>query len=259
MTQNAQLYDASVPDWPGEIDFYRKLTAEAAQRGAVLEVACGTGRIAVRLAHDGVRVVGLDRSTDFIEGARAKSVGLSNVRWVEGDMRSFDLGESFALVIIPGHSFQFMLTPADQIACLQSIQRHLLPGGRLVVHLDHQDIDWLGELRTAKGGVFEPTKELVHPETKQVMRISEAWSYEPSTQTASVVTRREKFGADGQVVERAERGPTRLHCVFRFEMEHLLARVGFEFEAVYGDFFQGELQDESTEMIWMARTPSTSE
>ena len=47
----AQTYDAAVPDWPGEIDFYRQLSARASgadQR--VLEVACGTGRVAIRLA-----------------------------------------------------------------------------------------------------------------------------------------------------------------------------------------------------------------
>ena len=42
----------------------------------------------------------------------------------------------------------------------------------------------------------------------------------------------------GQVVsERIESAVKRLHCVFRFEMEHLLLRAGFEVEALYGDFF----------------------
>ena len=63
MTQNSELYDASVPDWPGELDFYCELAAEVAQeQSAILEVACGTGRIAARLAQTGVRVVGVDRS-----------------------------------------------------------------------------------------------------------------------------------------------------------------------------------------------------
>jgi hypothetical protein len=56
-------------------------------------------------------------------------------------------------------------------------------------------------------------------------------------------------------VNRIEREPIRLHCVFRFEMDHLLARVGFEVEAVYGDFFRHELQDDSSGMIWVARRP----
>jgi len=40
-------------------------------------------------------------------------------------------------------------------ACLKCIARHLIPGGLLVVHLDHQDMGWLGDLRRDKGGVFE--------------------------------------------------------------------------------------------------------
>lgn len=253
MTDYSQVYDASVPDWPGELAFYHKLAHEVARlHGAILEVACGTGRVAVRLAQTGVRVVGIDRSVDLLAGAIAKSAGLPNVRWEQGNMRTFALDERFALVIIPGHSFQFMLTPADQVACLQTIRRHLQPEGRLVVHLDHQKLEWLGNLRGAKGGQFEPTKELIHPQNSRKMRVSEAWSYEPATQTATVRTRREITDADGRFIERTERGPTALHCVFPFEMEHLLARVGFRDAVVYGNFSGSALRDDSTDMIWSA-------
>ncbi len=253
MSQYSQLYDASVPDWPGELDFYHNLAQEVAYgQGAILEVACGTGRITVRLAQTGIRVVGLDRSADLLAGAKAKSTDMPNVRWEEGDMRDFDLGETFALIIIPGHSFQFMLTPTDQVACLRTIHRHLQPNGRLVVHLDHQKVEWLGELRGQKGGQFEPTKELIHPHNGRKMQVSEAWTYDPVTQTASVRTMRDITEADGQWMERVERGPTALHCVFPFEMEHLLARVGFRDIVVYGDFFAGKLRADSTDMIWVA-------
>ena len=83
-----------------------------------------------------------------------------------------------------------------------------------------------------------------------------AWRYEPATQTASVVTAWEIIGKDGVVMERKESLMKRLHCVFRFEMEHLLARAGFEVEALYGDFSRQELQDTSSEMIWIARKDS---
>lgn len=251
----AQTYDASVPDWPGEIDFYRERAAEIKSRGgAVLEVACGTGRVAIRLAQDGVYVVGLDLSPAMLEVARQKSVGFRNLRWIQGDMRAFELGEAFELVIIPGHAFQNILTPEDQIACLECIKRHLNPKGTLVVHLDHQNVSWLGDLCKEKGEVFETAEQFLHPKTGRQIRTYRAWSYEPSTQTAIAQTVWEEIGADGQVVDRRETGPIRLHCVFRFEMEHLLARVGLAVEAVYGDFFRQELRDESSEMIWVARS-----
>lgn len=250
----AQTYDVSVPDWPGEIDFYREMAAEVKSNGgAVLEIACGTGRVAIRLAQDGVSVVGIDLSSAMLDIARQKSVGFQNVRWVQGDIRSFELGEAFGLVIIPGHAFQNILTPEGQIACLECIKRHINPGGALVVHLDHQDVSWLGDLCREKGGLFEMAEQFLHPKTGRQIRTSRAWSYEPSTQTAIVQTVWEEIEADGRVVDRWETGLIRLHCVFRFEMEHLLARAGFVVEVVYGNFFRQELRDESSEMIWVAR------
>jgi ubiquinone/menaquinone biosynthesis C-methylase UbiE len=255
----AQTYDDSVPGWPGEFDFYRSFATKVkSEGGTILEVACGTGRVAVRLAQDGVNVVGLDISRDMISVATQKSKGLENVRWVEGDMRSFRIEETFDLALIPGHAFQNLNTPQDQVACLECIKQHLNPGGILVVHLDHMNVEnvrWLGNLCGENRGVFEAAEQFQHPQTGHQTRASRAWTYEPSTQTAIVQTIWEELDAKGQILNRVERKPIRLHCVFRFEMEHLLERVGFKIEAVYGDFFQHELQDESPSMIWVAKLP----
>jgi SAM-dependent methyltransferase len=255
----AQTYDDSVPDWPGEIDFYRALAAKVKSfGGAVLEVACGTGRVAIRLAQDGVNVVGLDLSPEMIEVATRKSAGLGTVRWVEADMRSFQLQEVFNLALIPGHAFQNLNHSQDQAACLECIRHHLSPGGSLVVHLDHMNLEnmrWLGDLCGVKRGVFEAAEQFQHPQSGRQTRATRAWSYEPSTQTAIVRTTWEEVDTAGQILSRIEREPIQLHCVFRFEMEHLLARVGFVPEAVYGDFFRHELRDDSPGMIWVARSP----
>ena len=150
--QEVQFYDVSVADWPGEIDFYMGLAKDVKEKGgSILEIGCGTGRVALRLATEGISVTGMDLSPEMIAAARQKSQGVSNVRWVEGDMKDFDLRERFDLIIIPGHSFQFMLTPSDQIACLECIQRHLANDGKLVVHLNHDDPGWLAELVQGEG------------------------------------------------------------------------------------------------------------
>jgi len=253
----AETYDASVPDWPGEIEFYRRLGAEAAARGeAVLELACGTGRVAIRLARDGVRVVGLDLSRAMLAVARGKTAGSIPMRWVEGDMRAFNIEEQFGLVLIPGHGFHNLLTADDQAACLACVREHLRPGGTLVVHLDHQDVAWLGSLMGEKKDVFEDSGQFrlfPHPETGRPVRTVRAWSYERSTQTAICRTAWEELDGDGRVVSRKESEPLRLHCLFRFEVEHLLARAGFEVTALYGDFSGNPLTDSSSEMVWVAR------
>ena len=97
----------------------------------------------------------------MLDVAQQKSGGMGNLRWVQGDMRSFDLGERFGLAIIPGHSFQNILTPEDQCACLRSgdmsypvdtRRAHRSAGGGLV----------RGSSRD-RGGVFETTEAYPSP------------------------------------------------------------------------------------------------
>lgn len=249
----AQTYDVSVGDWPGEIAFYQEFASRTDADGqAILELACGTGRIAVRLAKVGCMVVGLDVSGWMLDEARKKSMGVDYVRWVQADMRSFELDETFGLVIMPGHSFQNILTPADQVACLESVKRHLTPGGRLILHIDHLDVSWLGALMGDEGGVYKTIESFTHPKTGRQILTFRAWSYEPATQTAISQTVWEEVDADGEVTDRWESGPLRFHCVFRFEMEHLLERTGFRVEGVYGDFFRREFSEKRSEMVWVA-------
>ena len=148
-------------------------------------------------------------------------------------------------------------TTDDQFACLQSIGRHLVPGGLLVVYLDQPEVDWLGDLTRDLGGVFQVAEPFVHPQTGRQVRALHLWSYEPATQTAISRMVWEILGDEGEVVDRLDRGPVRLHVVFRFEMERLLARAGFSVEVVYGDFHRQELRDDSSEMVWLARNPPT--
>jgi ubiquinone/menaquinone biosynthesis C-methylase UbiE len=250
----AELYDASVPDWEGEMDFYREFSLQARDQGQpVLEIACGTGRVTICLARKGVDIVGVDLDEEMLKVARSKSSDLFNLRWVRGDMRLIDLGETFGLIIIPGHSFQFMCTPEDQVKALETFKRHLIPGGTLIIHVNHDDIKWLGDLLTNAGEKFESVYEVRHPLTDCLMRKSNAWIYEQFTQTATVVSRWDEMGEDGSILHSWERQPVALHCVFPFEMEHLLARTGFTDRLVYGDFFKNPLTQNSSDMIWVAR------
>lgn len=251
----AKTYDLSVSDWPGELDFYLSLAREAPADGSTLELAAGTGRIAIRLAEAGIPVTALDSSAEMLAVGRAKAPGRPNPEWVAADMRNFDLGREFGLIIIPGHSFLNLLTADDQRACLEGARRHLLTSGRLAVHVDHQDIDWLGDLVAGRplAGVYEAGEEFRHPTSGRRVRASRAWWYERSTQTMTVRTRWEEMDDDDLVVNVVESELARIHCAFRFEMEHLLAVGGFTVEAVYGDFNRAPLSDDSAEMIWLAR------
>ena len=178
---------------------------------------------------------------------------MDNVSWVEGDMKFFDLDKSFALVLIPGHAFQHLSAADEQLACLECVRRHLTHNAQLVVHIDHQDVTWLAGIVGREPGQFEPRGQFKRSTNGREIRAYRAWSYEPSTQTAFSEARWEEIAADGKVVDTWQTSRVPLHCVFRFEMEHLFSRAGFEVQALYGDFHRHLLADASTEMIWVVR------
>ena len=250
----AQLYDARVKDWPGELDFYRDFLASTPESSqGILEIACGTGRVTLPLSKAGYKLTGLDISTELLDIARKKRVGMIDPQWFQADMRTFELNQKFGVVISPGHSFQFMLTPDEQVQCLEQVKRHLIPGGWLILHLDHQDVRWLAGLLDQKEGEFEPGSIIELPGSHERYQYQRFWSYEPATQTTTVTSKWEKFGKNNEVVETWLMDPMPLHCAFRTEMEHLLRRCGFSIHALYGDFNRNPLADDSENMIWVVR------
>ncbi len=251
---NAEVYDLATPDWRGEIDFYRDYAKEAKARGqALLEAGCATGRVALRLAPDSIKVIGVDSDSAMLERAQHKSGNASNVHWIQADMHALDLGETFGLILVTGHAFQSMLTAKDQLTCLEALKRNLAPGGTLILHVDHQDVSWLGDLRRFLGGTFGEAHEFKNPQTRHSFRRENSWTYDPVTQTATVISRWTEQDSDDRIVQKWEKQPQAVHCIFRFEMEHLLARAGLRVEGLYGDFFKNELSNDSTEMIWVVK------
>jgi SAM-dependent methyltransferase len=108
------------------VGFYAALAQETG--GPILEIACGTGRASLPIARLGLAVTGVDIVPGMLDQARRKSAGLP-VRWVEGDARTFDLGERFRLVFLTGNAFQAFLTRADQEALLGGVRAHLHEDG----------------------------------------------------------------------------------------------------------------------------------
>jgi SAM-dependent methyltransferase len=109
----AALYDLDAPHGPdAAIDWFRAIAGRTG--GPVLELGCGTGRVAIPLAQDGHDVVGLDRSPAMLARAErhARREGVT-LRLVEGDMRSFSFSEAFPLIAIPFNTF-LMLAPSDR-------------------------------------------------------------------------------------------------------------------------------------------------
>jgi SAM-dependent methyltransferase len=252
----AARYDAAVPLEPSEVEFYLELarTAESLDL-RTLELACGTGRVAIPLAREGIRITGIDASPEMLARARLKGEGLDNVEWREGDMRTFDLGEQFGFAYIPAGTFALNLMVEDQAACLERLRSHLAPGGRLAFDLGNFDIvdaaRWLGERR---GTYFRnPARDYTHPETGRKVLSYASSEYRPSEQVWTQNRMQDELDEDGTVVRREYGRPMAVRQFHRYEVEHLLARCGFEVEALYGDYAKSAYRGSSGLMVWVAK------
>ena len=165
----AKHYDAaySVKEDLVDRDFYLDLAREYG--GPVLELGCGTGRIALPLARQGIDVTGMDASRAMLEVLRAKladepAAVKRRVRVVEGDFRALCLADQYPLVVIPFRPMQHMYTTEDQLAALRNAGRHLADGGVLAFDVfnprfdkllsgdgqEHLELEWHTEDETGR-------------------------------------------------------------------------------------------------------------
>ena len=125
----AKHYDENTADMPVEpvVEFLVPLSS-----GGALELAIGTGRIALPLAARGVRVAGIDLSPDMVAQLRQKSTDIP----VEiGEMTTTRIDGTFSLVYIVFNSINNLTTQDAQVACFENAARHLVPGACFVVEV----------------------------------------------------------------------------------------------------------------------------
>jgi SAM-dependent methyltransferase len=119
--------------------------ADLAGDGRALELAIGTGRVAVPLADRGVPVTGVELSEPMVEQLRTK-VDETTIPVVLGDMATARAPGDFTLVYLVFNTISNLQTQAEQVGCFRNAARHLSPGGRFVIEL------WVPELRKLPPG-----------------------------------------------------------------------------------------------------------
>ena len=145
--ETAERYEESSAEMfaPEVLDPAVDLLAALADGGPALELAIGTGRVAVPLAARGVPVTGIELSAPRVAQLRRRA-DASQIPVTVGDMATTTVPGEFSLVYLVWNTIGNLRTQAEQVACFRNAARHLRPGGRFVIEL------WVPPLRRLPPG-----------------------------------------------------------------------------------------------------------
>lgn len=213
--------------------------------GPVLDVACGTGTIAIRLAAQGYQVVGVDIMPEMVAWATQKAAAQGvSVELLVADARAFHLQKQFPFIYMVGNAFQHFLTRADHEALLARIVEHLRPDGYFLFGTRNPSPRNLLQAR------YQEPQRLTMPDGRQLIATEEQ-EYDPITQIQHYTFHEHWLYPDGQQEEKVTR--TALRYVYPQEMEALLFYNGLQIHACYGSWQQEPLTATSRQMIYICQ------
>jgi SAM-dependent methyltransferase len=227
----ARLYDPWSRSVTEDIAFYVE-EALAVAPGPVVELGVGTGRIAIPIASEGIRLIGVDSSPGMIEVCREQAdlagvADLVDVRF--GDYREPPVSGRVRLVVCPFRAYLHMHTDVARREALAAAHELLVPGGRFVFDVftpdPHEMEETQGRWLEREPGIFERAD----------------WNVERRTLTLSL------RGPSGET-EMA------LGWISAEEWGILLEATGFRVDACYG-WFDRRAWDGHADSIWIASRP----
>jgi SAM-dependent methyltransferase len=222
----AGVYDQLASAMTEDVPFYVALAEEA--RGPVVELAVGTGRVAIPIAErTGRRVIGIDVSAEMLEVARDRAAAAGiELELRQGDMRDLALDEATDLVICPFRAMLHLPGHDARVRVMRRVRSALVPGGRFAWNafvFDRAVADEIGGVWRDEGGVRN--RSTYDFDTRRIDLELESGASVP------------------------------LWWVDRVEWEAAIAEAGLEVEALYGWFDRRPFDDESREFVYVARRP----
>jgi SAM-dependent methyltransferase len=230
-----------------DVPFWRQLAANAG--GTVLELGCGTGRIALPLGRAGVSLVGIDRSEAMLARARQRvrrsRLG-DRVRLIRGDIRHLPFRALFSLAIAPYGILQSLLRERDLKATLAAVYDAIEPGGAFGLELVADLPSWeeyrkrisLKGWRARAGGTQITLVETVRQDAVRKLTIFD-----------------QEFTERRQGRSRTQRFSLTFRTLTVPQMARRLEKTGFEITALLGDYRGGPWDPRAQVWVILARKP----
>jgi SAM-dependent methyltransferase len=248
----ARLYDLDLAGDPGDLDLYQAMAERA--DGPVLELAAGTGRLAIPLAEAGHRVTAVDLDPAMLDRARQRARGTAGedrLTFVEADLVGLRLPDagSYGLAFIALNSLLVLGSRAAQRAALRALAEHLASGGLAVVDVWLPDAE---DLARFDGRVMLEWPRL-DPETGAMVTKVGSAIHDAAAATVTLTTIFEE-GGQGEGTRRWVRRD-RLRLVSADELREFALDAGLEVELLAGDYGLGPMGPGSERAVLVAVRP----
>jgi SAM-dependent methyltransferase len=232
---SGQQYDSMIKSRNSyeAIPFYLKQVKKYG--GPVLELACGTGRITVPIAKNGVPIVGLDFSVKMLEQAKRNSKDNNvQIEWIEADMTNFSLSNKFSIIIMPGAAMNWILENNDIENCLSCIKDHLNKDGRFIFDVFNPNLEILTR---------DPSKKYKRigypdPDGKGNVTVTGTHHYDKATQIMH-------YTSYHRIKNEETVQKLKLRIFFPQELDMLLNYNGFKIDFKYGNYDEKPFNSDS--------------
>lgn len=242
---DARRYDLAMGAYASgdQLNFYRRQVARYGE--PVLELACGSGRLTIPLAREGIDITGLDISEEMLQLAKSKASksGLS-IRFIRGDIRSFDLGEKFKFIVIPAQSLSHLHTREEIEDCFSCVRRHLADEGRFLIELFNSSIGMLAR----ESGRRYPVGQYNDPKGDSPVFVTEEVRYDAASQVDHIQWFFRNEGSNKETVLSFE-----MRQFFPREIDALLWYNDFLIEHKYGSYDQTEFSSDAWKQLIICR------
>jgi len=227
-----------------ETEWYLSKVKESG--GPVLDLACGTGRLALLFASEGFAVTGIDQSVgmlnQFRKKLRAQPIDVRERISIENQkMSAFSLGRKFNTIICCD-AFFHNLTVQDEINCLMNVAQHLTPNGRFAFNLPNPTCEFILQSASSAEKAFKERGRYELEDGSGILLVEQAHAGKEKDQSIKTTLRLAVHDHEGNELERGE-SSWRTRYLYKYEAIHLLYRCGFKVESLSGDYRNGPVTE----------------
>ena len=228
-------YDAEYVHIRADVPYYARVAGETS--GAILELACGTGRLSIPMARAGGTVHGIDIAPQMIARAEEKRLKLDpspreRLSFEVADMRTVRIDRAFEAVVLAFNTLMHMTSDDDLASALETVRAHLRPDGLFYFDLHTPFPELLTRDATRR---YDP-QEMIDPKTGDRYIVTESNEYDARTQINRMYFFYQRVDRDQRPIGSEKQAVLDLRVIFPRELDRWLHVSGFEVIGEWDDF-----------------------